>query len=940
MDWVDILSEETRSPLPNERPRYWSNGLIKHLSLPDKWPVSWEESGLQDKAFTYFLGAFDPPENLQGLSHQLIPLRAILLELAGMTSLASNELDELSSLLDLFIEQTNDYISISKPNERAIFTANKLSDITTLALWRFHFHCSQVVRDVIDKALNLVEVTEATDDLGKVIKVSKLKYLRDGSLDPIYQALAPELHLLLKRKQAAKQNTQVMADILLETETTKSQKHKIYDEALACEHCIHLGHYILKESSGNISLTRRLKNSIRHLSNPKLLHDFAFSLSPKETKVVMKISGHIKSVHNLIASLGRHKKRKKSKRATFKLRSRSHSGRLLPPGQYEDSKEGWESLQPVNIEKPLNIINGIFDDTNTEAILHRRYGLRPKVSDSFGEGDDDYRAEDTITISASWLTDPYRNAIKQQVQIESLITSQEPPIWSAACLKIETIQQYLVNLAAAPHDVSLLASLALHTGLSEQMFQSMRLGEPDIFKMLDASTAIPSDYFEELATEAEANWTGVYLNSNLMKYSYLLPKDSVSYYSEQSPSFVQGCEPSSRVIKIPLPKILQYQIEPYLEGLIGGTIFFPENSDEPNNYLKLFPRWKKTSSGWSELMADTGRMCHENVTPARIRATFRSLYVGQANMAPLHANLIMNEIPNRYRAQHFYANLDGDSLKQEYHEACDLVLENLGYNSEAENQKNISSYLPTYNLGRFGSRLVPTTDALSEYFKILHGQFINDITSPGITPSAWNIMLLFIFRLLQLSTGMRPVRDKFPQWSDISFHIKWIRLSDKDNLKFYESRMLPMATLLLEWLEYFSFMQRKYFLSTNFHLKNIRPPYRDHPTEVVFSYMDMESKIIRPFTFKDMQQTEDEVGLSSAFPFKPNALRHNLFTRLSEHKVDQHIIDFIMGHKHYGSEPFGQFSPISSIQYSKLAIKYLDEFIVSPLDIAAPPPYA
>lgn len=248
------------------------------------------------------------------------------------------------------------------------------------------------------------------------------------------------------------------------------------------------------------------------------------------------------------------------------------------------------------------------------------------------------------------------------------------------------------------------------------------------------------------------------------------------------------------------------------------------------------------------------------------------------------------------------------------------------------------SALPPEN--RFGSRLVPQTNALSGYFKQLHALFINEVTVPAKHPEKLNIMMLYILRLLQLSTGMRPVRDRLPRWSDISLQTRTIRLSDKDNLRFYESRIIPLTTNVFHWLNYYAYMQRKYFIAMNFHLKNLLPPYKDHPTESMFSYIDTERKMILPFTFSNIEKLEQENGLSSSFPFKPNALRHHLLTRLNENNVDQHIIDFIMGHKHFGSETFGRFSTISSLQYTRLATQALDEFIVEPLQIPQPPAYA
>ena len=945
MEWIDRFTKAVATPLPDKQPIYWNNGLIKHLGLPDKWPIDWDEAELQEKAFVFFLESFDPPENLQGLAHQLTPLRYVILRLADNSMLNNNERDQMSSLLDLFIEQAEDYISIAPKDERNAFVANQLSDIRMLALWRFHFHCSQVVRERIDQALNLANDIQADDKQAKIISVSKIEYLRDGSLDPVYRAIAPELHLLLRRKQRnkglpSKEPTAEINDEAIEFESKEKKQHDIYVEALSCEHCVHLAHYLLEKEGREKDLKDKLLAVIRNLSDPKFMKTFVSDLPAGAATAVVMISSHIRSVHNLIATLGSYSKRKSRSRSAYTTRASSHSGRLLPPGRYEEGIGGKETTQRVAIDNPLDIINGIFDDSNTEGSLHRRYGQRPKVSDEFGEGEDDYKSPETISIPASWLVDPYRNAIKQRAQMESLIIHQEPPIWSSLCLRVETIQQYLQSLSSASEDVSLLASLAFYTGLPEKSMQSMKLGLPTLFEILDATIDIEPGNFSDFATEAESKWTDIYLNLQRMEYVYLLPKDSISYYSEQSPDFIRNCEPASRVVKISLPEVLQKQLECYLAAHVNGSLTTPDDSFEPTSYAKLFKQWKKAASGWTELMADVGRRCHENVTPARIRATFRALFVGQAGLAPLHANLIMNEIPTRYRAQHFYSNINGVLLKQQYHDACQSIQETLRLDTKSQGEISEEVSYVANQENRFGSRLVPEMNALSEYFKELHALFINDVASPAWCPKTWNIMTLYIFRLLQLSTGMRPVRDRLPQWPDISFQTRTIRLSDKDNLRFYESRIIPLATAMFHWLGYFAHLQKKYFIATNFHLKNILPPFRNQPTGDMFSYIDTEHKIIRPSTLNDINRLEEENGLASMFPFKPNALRHNLLTRLNENNVDQHIIDFIMGHKHFGGETFGRLSPISSLQYTKLATQALDEFLIEPLQIPLPPAYA
>ncbi|MDT8376068.1 MAG: hypothetical protein RQ867_04925 [Mariprofundaceae bacterium] len=945
MDWVDELATKVHTPLPDSPPDYWGNGLIKHLNLPDQWPVNWESEGIQEKAFTLFLEFFDPPYNLQGLSHQLIPLEFIVNESAKLELITP----EHSKCLELFLDQVRDYISTCPKEEKEVLTANKLNDITNLGLWRFHYHCSQVIRKKIDAAF-YKRITTNGDRHKKIINVSKLKYLRDGLLDKIYQSIACEMHLRLRRAQllrTGERKEKLPAEeddqpTVCET-TASTKKHIIYTEVLACEHCLHLAHHLIqKQPTSKIKkIALELKRAFRLISdkdNKKLKTGNGEHASDT---VIELIAGHIKTVHRLLSTFGRIKTKRSGPRKKFTPRPGRQIGRLLPLGRYEESTKESESTAPVQIEDPLSIINGIPDDISSEALLRRKYGRRPKISTELGESEEDYKAPNSVNISASWLLDPYRNSIKQRVQMESLIVGAEPPAWSSQCLMVATINRYILNTSSYKTDAKLLSIMALHTGLDERLIQSIRIGIPPIFALLDNPNQIPHEDFKALIKEAESKWMDLYLDPETGIYSYLLPKGKSSYHDEYSPDYIQGCMEASRIIRVPLPSVVKQPLNTWIEKLREKHYgCFCTDPNEPTTYLKLFRNWKKVSNEWADIMRDTGLMCFENVTPSRIRSTFRALYVGQMGVAPMYANLIMGYIQMNLRAQHFYANLSYQTLQTQYHYASETIVRILSGQNVPAISLDTKVAGPENNSSLcFGSRLVPTNERLTTYFSELHASFISDIEKMIISPMMWNKMMLYVFRLLQLATGIRPARDSLPDWSNISFKSNWIRLSDKDNLHYYEARVIPLATRLNQWLRYLGSVQSKCFIGMNFRGHQLPKPFRDKPTQSIFVFMDTERKIVRPFTFDDITLIEDAASITEPFNFKANALRHNLLTRLHESDVDQHIIDFVTGHKHFGHEPFGRFSPISSNKYANLAIQHLDESVINPVQIPEPPSY-
>ena len=927
-DWTDILSERSYTEFPRTRPKYWNHPLIKYLELPDIWKATIGEVIVRDKAYFLFLDFFNPPKNLQGIGHLLQPLEYIISEAAEDALVAK----ECKPILDMFLEEVRDYISNADKDERAILFANKLDNITKLGLWRFHFHCSQVDRNKIDSALNL------SLEYGKVTSVSKLEYLRDGFLDEIYCAIAPELHRYLKRRRSLKVSGLLDSTI---TDHADIEGDVIYIESLDCEHCLHTAHRIISKWSGvkKKYLKKDLKSSLRQISQDNR-DKIDLSQYDRETAdIIRKVLSSIRAVYRLLSSFGGYNQRKRSTKPTFETKSTKGKHRLLPPGRYEVVDDDREDSLPATIEEPLNLIHGLSESGSLVGLFRRKYGCRPKIADDFGEGEDDYKTSNTISVPASWLVDPYRNAIKQKVQAESLILAAEPPAWSTSCLMISTIKEYIRAALEEVPDIQLLSLIALHTGLRDTDLRSIRIGMPPIFEQMSYPQQLEEDEYCDLDIELDGKWLGnIYLEPEESCYVYVLSKKQVGYYDVNKSEFTERCETASRIIRVPLPSVIIPPLREWLELLKQkhGSLS-PMAPEAPSSYLKLFKNWSKVSKGWGELMMHTGSKCDENVSPSRIRDTFRSLYVGQMNMSDLHVNLISNELPMHYRAQHFYGNFPYILLSQQYVEASDTIVLTLG--GEAANVSDVQEPANDTKVNRelrLGSRLVPKQDSLKAYFLELHESFSAAVEQREMSADAWNRMTLFALRLLQLTTGIRPARDALPDWGSISFKLNWIRISDKDNLHFFESRFVPMATLLREWLECLRKLQALYTVGLNVRLDSALNTFGSHGKQPVFVYIDIEKKVARPFVFDDIKKLEEGIALSHPFNFKANAFRHHLMSRMHEAGLDQTVIDSIMGHKHFGREMFGKFSPVNVPKYAKLAVGYLDRVITAPLCIQHP----
>lgn len=910
-DWVDKLSQHSFCELPMAEPVWWCHPLIYSIGLPKTYPPNIFDCDLRTKAYIFFLIFFDPPENLQGLQHQLLPLRFLIKE--GLTKI-DHLRQEPHLVLGQFIDDVQDYISSAPQGEKEVLKSNKLKDIQKLGVWRFHFHCSQVNRLHLDIALELPE-----DNIsGFAIRINKIKYLQDGSLDPLYKVMAFDIHKLLHRRNRLKK---------LNTETTITDSSLIYNDVLASEHCLHLGHHIVDsiENYNELDLTKEFKARIKALS-----HAEKADLKRNEKVIVRKIISHIRLLSRLIATGGSVRKRtSRQKQAEYHRRLLTKRKRLLPPAQFEDIKElSNDEDGNVLINHAFNFLTGQVDDDFNETLMKRRLGVRPKFPIRTGESDDDYVKSRECLIPASWVADPYQNKLKQDVQIESVILNLDPPVWSSACLSVPTILDLHGSVGNQDAEVKLAIFLLLHVGLSYDKLSQIQFGVPHVFLKGKDIGQFNDAYYKAWIKELDKH-QGIYIDSRTFQAFYLLPKETVAYYKSKNFSFTEQCKAAQNFVTIDFPPIVRSALKEWVASN------FCSHDLRVNGTGKVFKYWKKLGDKISSYMQDLGVRNSENITLSRLKSTFRSLYIGQAGLSPIYANIIMQHIPSQYRAQHFYTNINVNKLWSEYHKASDMICASIGYNGKIEEQKRTGVGL------KVGSRIVPEKDRLLSYFAPFF-YTISFVRSTHDYANLWNLYIVYCYRLLQLLTGIRPERDGYPDWGDISFGLNWIRISDKDNVHFYESRIVPFVGVLKQSFEHLAGLQRKIFIRLNFRSKDLLPSFRNQPTKSIFVYCDVEQEEFVPLKKSHFERVEsfstpEHIPNLIRFNYKDNALRHYLSTTLIESGLDQHLIDFIMGHKHFGLEAFGKFSPVGIEKYQNEIGLALDKFVYNPIFVRGLP---
>jgi hypothetical protein len=904
MDWIDRLAIKTNSPLPESAPSFWPHPLIHSIGLPETFI---EVGALRDKnfkAYVFFLTFFDPPDDFRGLQHMLLPMRNLLYEVANHFHVESKE---FGLYLEEFLALVDEYISTCPKEEQKILSANKLRDIQQLGIWRFHFHCSQVDRLRVRSAIRI----RTSPIQGEVVNTRALAYLRDGSLDSLYLSIVLTLHLALKNKLLLKMN------LLNGEEDLRQTKSLIYDETLACEHCLHLAPMIFQFENNIESkeLAQKFRVEVRRVSQSKKMK-WEEGLS-FEQDLRIRLDLYLRKVHALMTSTRRlGKRKKKDKVREWNKKKALFKARLLPAAEFEELIEENEKFDgEVDVDLPFPALSGGDDDCSTRSFLNRGYGRRPKMPEKTGECAGDYEKNNNYDIPASWLVTPYQNALKQAVQLESMILNDNPPVWSNRCLLMQTINNMFKHLSREPDDLQLVILFMIHMGLSLEKITNLRVGVPDVISKLENPKKVSADDFT--ASLKNINWNETYIDISTGDLLFFIPKKISSYFREQTATYFEGCIESSNVARIPLPKTIMSILKPWVEK---NKLCLPSESVSTESQ-KLFKYQKILFDSFAEYCVRHGKANSENISVSRLVSTFRAIYVGQLKLSPLYANLISQNISVNNRAQHFYSNISYTHLSARYRKANALFNKLFKQDVVSENKSNQDE-------SRFGSKLVPNNEQLSKYFKGLREVIQSSLSENEVSLITWNALSLLCFRLLQLSTGIRPVRDGFPDWGDICFSLGWIKISDKDNRFFYESRIVPMASELREWLTVLADYQRNIFLEANFCPVDILKPFRKQPSQDLFLFFDEENQEIRPMNQKSIHDVEESLGLR--FSFKENALRHNLLTRLLENDVDQNIIDFVMGHKHFGREPFGSFSMINVKLYSKEAIKAIDRFVVEP----------
>jgi hypothetical protein len=224
-----------------------------------------------------------------------------------------------------------------------------------------------------------------------------------------------------------------------------------------------------------------------------------------------------------------------------------------------------------------------------------------------------------------------------------------------------------------------------------------------------------------------------------------------------------------------------------------------------------------------------------------------------------------------------------------------------------------------------GSPLYLQEDAIKNC-NIQHIQHLAELRDKGIARIVdfHNSYSLYIYRLICLASGYRPVVGACGRISDICLDSGKYWISDKERRERVVARMIVLPEIAIQQVEnYIGHLDSFHFFAhSQIH------EVTDHIALIKAGHADMlffidEGQVIQisPKTLKPY--------MTEQFPVAPNWHRHFLRSFLmTRENISPSLIDCFMGHEEMGQEGFGRFSGFSYADFKELS-NVLQQLLIS-----------
>ena len=271
----------------------------------------------------------------------------------------------------------------------------------------------------------------------------------------------------------------------------------------------------------------------------------------------------------------------------------------------------------------------------------------------------------------------------------------------------------------------------------------------------------------------------------------------------------------------------------------------------------------------------------------------KAIYSLEGDMAD--ANLITGARADKDDSRSYYHGPPISHLQRCYETVWRLISSRLDGSPE---RRPARLGLPMNNEGPYvGSAGVPRSDRVRTLFSDLYR--IIDQRSRGVRTADWwrdrhNSITAALYMLVLWMTGIRPARDvlEYGQYDAVT---GLLAVNDKDNEENSKVRLVWLLPALQQQLKQYELHLQRVAKHLDF----------DDPNDLAFRFLSSKNRIIK------YSKKTWEANLGVAYPFRENAHRHYIRTRLRELGVDGAYVDALLGHGGVGREAYGNYSALT-----------------------------
>jgi len=447
--------------------------------------------------------------------------------------------------------------------------------------------------------------------------------------------------------------------------------------------------------------------------------------------------------------------------------------------------------------------------------LNRRYALTKHAARE-GEALDEYLEEENVLPFPSPFTAGEK--VYSDLPLSVLNYYSYINFWDRRYAKLYHLSllfYFLFDEYQLSHDsfvfISIFVESALFLGLGIDDLMSIIIGRAE---SSEEKLSVRQHNNDEDAEEIQLFYSPV-----RGSISYTIPPRAIGYYEETLIS--ENCHVSGTVCEFKLPKSI--------DNLFNEIIGICKNQRIGGSTNLLFPKVVRARC-YKEIkeFLSTFNTTHEfRLTKESLSRSFQSYFQSRYKCDPVCVSYISAKLDPSTRTQRFYMRVTPEELHQEYYPCYNQFKNDLHKNlieigkvDDAIVPFRSLEYLSTIDktpdadalkdFAAFGSKIVPKLTSLMDFFKKITGILESlPLRSEQERFDYYNLYAIFVYIVLQLASGLRPLADPPINLDCVNFMGNFIYVSDKDSTKYREGRIIHMHFIVMELLQHLAYGARR-----------------------------------------------------------------------------------------------------------------------------------